>query len=193
MKTYLLAVPLAVPLAVLAACNGPCEERSRTPVSEEWLEARSVRSRSGPLQWIAGEQYGFPPPGDAEITMTIDMLEAWNVVFGHHSSRLFPERLICQPATEVEVEIDLRSSDGALEATVTAPAYFGHGELSTMWVDVTEEDLGFAWGPVGDARLFLVLDYDYERAANGSLQLSIDGDETTIATWTLPTYERERP
>ena len=199
---------VAASLATLGCADRGCKKEIRTIItspnaelfvgmSPADLQDAIGGTRSGPMQWLPdGEQLpGFPSPSETEISVTIDGPSMGLRIAWQHTSRFFVRREQCQSLFETEVAIELRSADSVLDTTILAPATFTSFDAPAfdIEIDVTDEDLGFAWGPIDDSRLILALDVDDEGAADGALKLRVDGDETTIATWTLSRYERERP
>jgi hypothetical protein len=203
-------------LATLAACEpSGCEEVSRTLVTDPSapvlmgetfadLQAAVGGTRSGPLRWYDNNQYvrGFPAAGESKITVTIaEPIAAWDIEVETHNKR--NERLSCSGYLETALQITLRSDDGVLDASIIAPVSTQIAGEVSIWVDVTDEDLGMLpWNPVeDDAELYLVLEYGSLTGPEGSLRYSYEqsddsgngvGFMTELATWTLPNVDPER-
>jgi hypothetical protein len=205
---FLLLVPV-----VLVSCNAPdgCVEASRTAVTDPstalliggtYADALAAVGgmRSGPLQWLENEDHvtGFPPPGQAEITVTIlEPDTAWNVDLERGPGVGRYERLFCPDVLEADLEIELQSDDGVLDARILAPTTFQRTSTATIVVDVTDEDLGMLeWSPVVEgASLSLWLSYGTATGDEGSLRLrrseSDDsgqggvGTTVDLARWTV--------
>lgn len=194
----------------LAGCSEPaqCVETSRAPVTDPAAAlsiggtyadalATVVGERSGTISWLDSDAYvsGFPAPSEASITVTIEEpTETWDVQLAREGGGR-NERLACPSALEVELQVELQTADGMLDATVTAPTTFHTPNAVTISVDITDEDLGMLdWSPVDpDASLLLVLSYGAATGPEGSLRLrsgSSDdaegvGTSVALATWTL--------
>lgn len=203
---------------LLLACSQPgvCEEVSRTLVTAPSdpvlmggsfadVQATVRGTRSGPLRWHHTEQYvrGFPPPGQSEITVTItEPTLAWDVrTEAIRTSRY--DRVSCPHYLETDLEIQLRSSDGVLDASIVVPVDIQTPDSVSLWVDVTDEDLGnLPWDPVReDARLELELAYGCLSCPEGSLRYSLEesddagngvGFMDVLASFTLPNVHPER-
>ncbi len=204
--------------AMLVACiqDGGCREASRTLITDPSalvlmgtfadVRATVAGTRSGTLQWHDSSPHvrGFPPPGSTGISVTIvEPAEAWDVDLERYNVPR-NERLACPDFLETDLEIELRSDDGMLDATIVVPVDFMAPDSVVVWADITDEDLGMLrWDPVEeDAQLFLVLEYGTLTGPEGSLRYSFEhsdgfghgvGFMTNLATWTLPNVEPERP
>jgi hypothetical protein len=194
--------------AALEACDGGCREVYRRTVTDPDEPLSIVRtladmqaelggSRSGPLHWTEeGPRVakGFPAGGEAEITVIISVPNnALDVLL--NESGPFPRRGTCPSHADVDLEIDLRSSDGLLDTgTVSQVSFHDVDDAPTIWVDVTDEDLGaLTWDPlVEGSRLYFVMESDESAYDSGSLRARIDGEAVIVATWTLPKYHRAR-
>lgn len=196
---------------LLVACNQPgvCKEVSRTLITRPSspvlmggtladVQATVGGTRSGPLQWLPSQQYvrGFPLPGQTEITVAIaEPTMAWDV----RTEVVRPsrhDRITCPHYLESDLEIQLRSDDGVLDARIVAPVDIQAPDSVSIRVDVTDEDLGnLPWDPIEeDASLELVLEYGTLTGTEGSLRYSYQhsddsgngvGFMTDLATWTL--------
>ncbi|MCX4241017.1 hypothetical protein [Paraliomyxa miuraensis] len=161
-----------------------------------------VGERSGPLQWEASESYvrGFPPSGETRITVTVyEPSMVQEIDLERAESSRFPwlnERIDCSDWVEADLEIDLRSDDGALDTTLMTGAKFITSTSASIYADLTEEDLGdLIFDPVDpDATLRLQLSYGTADGPLGALVLrsgSSDGEgngvgmSVELATWTL--------
>jgi hypothetical protein len=202
--------------ATLAACqdSAHCVEVSRAEVTDPQAAvliggtygevlATVVGERSGTLQWLQSEQYvsGFPPRGEAGITVTIlEPSLSWDVDFERHGGLRY-ERLLCTDSLETELEVELKSDDGVLDASLRIPVTFQGSDAVTIVADVTDEDLGaLDFAPVDDgASLLLTLRYGTLTDPEGSLRLrSATSDDAgtdagtgagmsvDLATWMLP-------
>jgi hypothetical protein len=160
------------------------------------LLASFVGERSGTAHWRDAEASvrGLPPPGETGITVTIhEPGTATEVDLVREGGGY--ERLYCPDELQTEFAIEVRSDDGALDASLLVPIALqtSHGFLAT--VDVTEEDLGaLELDPIDeDARLFLKLSYGTAAAPSGALRLHIEerasgtdvGTSVDLLRWTL--------
>lgn len=160
------------------------------------LLADFVGERSGTAHWLETDASvrGLPPPGETGIIVTIhEPNTATEVDLQRQGGG--QERLYCPDELRTEFEVEIRSDDGALDASMLVPIAFqtSHGFSTT--IDVTEEDIGaIELGPIDeDARLLLTLSYREGAAPSGTLGLhSTEGDSGTgagtsvrLATWTL--------
>ena len=186
---HALILPISLAVVTPACDDSPvCVEASRTELSEpddvvlevstfEEVLTSVVGERSGPLRWQPSEPYlrGFPSPGDARISVTIyQPKSAESVEVERTDSDRLPgrrERVLCSGWLETELEVELKTSDGALDAFVRVPAVFREPGRLTTELDVTEVDLGgLSFDPVDpDASLRLRLDYGFTHDPNGSL------------------------
>jgi hypothetical protein len=215
MKNALLLLGLLAATTSLAACgaDGGCFQVDHPTVTDPdaplilgvtfgELMTVVVGERSGPLQWESSEPYvrGFPPPGEARITVTVhapSMVE--QIDMEQEEASRFPwrnERITCVDWVEAELEIDLRTDDGTLDATLMAGATFRDSSSGSVVADLTDEDLGpLTFDPVDpNATLHLQLSYDSYGTAEGALVLrtgSSDGEgsgsgmSVELATWVL--------
>lgn len=200
----------------LAACEpGGCKELSRTVVTDPHaplhvgtlaeLRATIGGVRSGPLRWLESERYvkGFPPPGETEITVAIaEPDDVWDLDFEPVNVQR-NERLSCPDYAQAELEIELKTVDAVLDARIDTLATFSNTSTVSLWVDVTDEDLGnLPWDPVReDARLELVLEYGSLTGPEGSLRYSFEESDDSgngvgfmdvLASFTLPNVHPER-
>lgn len=160
------------------------------------LLAHFVGERSGTAHWRETDASvrGLPPPGQTGIIVTIHERGAAMEVDlmrqgGGH------ERLYCPDELQAELAIEVRSEDGALDASLLVPVAFQTSHGLTTTVDVTHDDLGaIELGPSDEgARLLLTLSYRAGAAPSGTLALrtpeddSDAGVETSVdlLTWTL--------
>ncbi|MCX4240396.1 hypothetical protein OEB96_07215 [Paraliomyxa miuraensis] len=156
--------------------------------------------RSGPLQWESSESYvrGLPPPGQTRITVTVhEPSMVQEIDQEQEEASRFPwknERIVCSDRVDADLEIDLRTDDGALDTTIVAGASFDEfGEAQMTGVLEDLDALGL--DPVDpNATLHVQLSYDSDRSAEGALVLrsgSSDGNgsgsgmSVELATWTL--------
>ena len=105
------------------------------------------------------------------------------------------ERLFCPDHLEAELEIELRSDDGVLDAVIVTPVTLQAPDRMVLTVDVSDEDLGMLdWTPVEvGATLYLMLSYGTSAGSEGALQLHSGeggdsegvGTSVELATWTL--------
>jgi len=200
---------------MLAACGntGGCFQVDHPPVTDPdaplvlgvtfgELITVVVGERSGPLQWESSESYvrGFPPPGETRITVTVhepSMVE--EIDLEKEKGSRFPwrnERILCDDWVETDLEVDLRTDDGALDTTIMAGATFDDSSSAVIHADLTEEDLGaLTFDPVDpNATLRLRISYGTADGPLGALVLrsgSSDGEgsgvgmSVELATWTL--------
>lgn len=195
---------------------GGCREASRTAVIDPSaplhiggtladVRATLGGTRSGRLQWLESELYvrGFPPPGQTEITVSIAVPDvAWEVDAEPFDE--WPEqRLHCPDHLEVALELELRTDDGVLDASVAALVALESTRAATLRIDLSDEDRGnLPWAPFAeDARLLLVLSYGSRTGPTGALRLHhVEPDGSgelmiELARWTLSSTvpERDRP
>ena len=207
---------LGLPVVTLVACSDPahCVEASRTAVTDPDASiliggtygdvlATVVGERAGTLRWLDSEPYvnGFPPPGEAQITVTIhepDMASDVDLQKrGGGGLYARYERLSCPDLLLAELEVELQSDDGVLDAgPLLAEVVFQTPDGVTFYADVTDEDLGMLdFRPVDeDASLLLMLSYGSLTGPEGALELhsgASDGSgngvgmSVDLATWTL--------
>jgi hypothetical protein len=200
-----LHVVVLVASAALVACNEPsghCEVVSRirsTDPSAPLLIGGTLAdvqtavggTHSGPLRWLESEgvAWGWPPPGETELTVTVQPLSAEEldreVVDAGRD-----ERLACTDLLQMELEIELRTADGNIDTTILSTMTLESQD--SMWIvhDLTHEDFGaLRWGPLDDpAQLLLELVlHDATTAPHGSLKLFRPAEEeyfVELATWT---------
>lgn len=202
----------------LAACyeSSSCKEISRTLITDPHaplrnggslaeLQATVGGTRTGPFQWLESESYvrGFPPPGETKITVTIaEPTFVWDVDYEPFDTQR-NERLFCPDFLETELEIELRTDDGVLDTSVVISPWLDDPSSASLWIDVTDDDLGnLPWDPIEpDAELELVLSYGSLTGPEGSLRYSYEesddagsglGFMTDLATFTLPDLAPER-
>jgi len=195
---------------LLLACNDParCVEVSRPPVTDPSTAlviggtygdalATVVGARSGTVRWNDGQSQveGFPAPGEAGITVTIhepSMAEQIDLEREGGAG----ERLFCPDSLRAELEVELRSDDGSLDAVVMAEAEFDDPMAATITADVSDRDLGMITFEPADpeASLRLRLTYVSGSTAEGALVLvsggatgegSGEGSSIELATWSL--------
>lgn len=215
MKHALSLLGLLSATTMLAACgaDGGCVEIDHPPVTDPdaplvlgvtfgELMTVVVGERSGPLQWESSESYvrGFPPPGETRITVTVhEPSMVQEIDQEREEASRFPwrnERILCSDWVEADLEVDLRTDDGALDTTIMAGATFRDSSSAVIHADLTEQDLGpLTFDPVDpDATLSLRLSYGSADGPQGALVLqsgSSDGEgsgvgmSVDLATWTL--------
>jgi hypothetical protein len=210
-------------ICALLACTAPvacegssCRQMSRTLVTDPNaplyaggtladLQTTVGGTRSGPLYWHESAQYvrGFPPSGQTEITVTVaEPDHVWDMDFERHNTAR-NERLYCGDYLETELDIELRSDDMVLDARFHVPVVLDGTSGMTIYIDVTDDDLGnLPWDPIEpDAELALVLSYGSLTGPEGALRYSYErsddsgngiGFMTDLATFTLPDLAPER-
>jgi hypothetical protein len=155
-----------------------------------------VGERSGTARWRETDASvrGLPPPGETGIIVTIhEPSTATEVDLMRRGGR--GERLYCPDELQAESAVEVRSDDGALDASLLVPIAFQTSHGFTTTVDVTEEDIGaIELGPIDeDARLLLTLSYRAGAAPSGTLRLRTTEDDSgtgvgmsvDLLTWTL--------
>jgi hypothetical protein len=160
------------------------------------LLANFVGERSGTALWLETDASvrGFPLPGETGIIVIIhEPVMATEVDLQRQGGG--QERLYCPDELQAEVEVEVRSDDGALDASMLVPIAFQTSHGFTTTIDVTEEDIGaIELGPIdGDARLLLTLSYGAGAAPSGTLRLHTpEGDSGAgvgmsegLVAWTL--------
>ncbi|MEM9461905.1 MAG: hypothetical protein AAGF11_47540 [Myxococcota bacterium] len=206
------AFRILIVLAVtLTACAEParCVEVSRSALTDPNdailfggtygdVLATIVGERSGALRWLESEAYvaGFPSPGEAQITVTIDQpYQAWDIDVQRQGGNRY-DRLACPDILQAEAEVAIQSDGGVLDATLAATMSFQAPDTLLYVTDVTDEDLGsLEFRPIEKgASLFLTLSYGSNDGPRGALTLrsgasSDSGDgvgmSVDLATWTL--------
>ncbi|MCX4239391.1 hypothetical protein [Paraliomyxa miuraensis] len=206
-------IGLLTATAVLVGCEskGGCFQVDHPPVTDEdaplvigvtfgEMVATVVGERSGPLRWEPSEPYirGLPPPGQTRITVTVhEPTMAQEIDLERVVDSRLPwrnDRVVCSDWVETDLELALRTDDGALDTTIVAGALFDEFGSTTMTGEL--DDLA-ALGvePVDpNATLYVRLSHDADRPAEGTLVLrsgSSDGNgngggmSVELATWTL--------
>ncbi|MCX4239744.1 hypothetical protein [Paraliomyxa miuraensis] len=211
MKPTPNVIGLVTATAMLIGCDskGGCFQVDHPPVTEEdtplvigvtfgEMVATVVGERFGPLRWESSEPYirGLPPPGQTRISVTVhEPTMAQEIDLERVVDSRFPwrnDRVVCSDWVEADLEITLRTDDGALDTTIVVGALFDEFGSATMTGELDDLDaLGVE--PVDpNATLYIRLSHEFDRPAEGALVLrsgSSDGNgggmSVELATWTL--------
>lgn len=184
------------------ACDSTCERVPRPTVTDPdtpliiggtWGDAlvTIVGERSGSLTWQPSEPQvqGLPAPGETGVTVVIHEPDSAEEIDLEREGGHRHERLYCPDRVEAELELELRTDDGALDLRVPALATFDDPSSASITAELRGDDLGLT---PPDASLHLRLHYgDGLDGPGGALILDSDDAESgasmtvELATWTL--------
>lgn len=154
-----------------------------------------VGERVGTASWLESEAHvrGFPEAGQTGISVVVHEPTMASAVSLEKEGGLRNERLACPGFLELELELEVRTDDGALDTSVLVPMVFRAVDGATAQVDITDLDLGMLeFDPVDEgAALLMTLSYDENQPPTGSLRLDHRPGSGSVMSIDLVTWVLE--